>query len=52
MAYWGLALNGWGNPFTSGPSGDALREGAAAAERGLAIGARTARERGFGATGP
>jgi hypothetical protein len=52
MAYWGLALNGWGNPFTSGPSGDALREGAAAAERGLAIGARTARERGFGAIGP
>jgi hypothetical protein len=40
MAYWGLALNRWGNPFTVG------------AERGLAIGARTARERGFGAIGP
>ena len=47
MAYWGLALSLWGNPFTSGPAGDGLREGAAAAARGLALGAPTARERGF-----
>lgn len=47
MAYWGLALNRWGNPFTSGPAGDDLRQGAAAAARGLALGAPSARERGF-----
>jgi len=47
MAYWGLALNAWGNPFLSGPSGETLRQGAAAAARGLALGAPTARERGL-----
>src|SRR5262245_10912903 len=24
MAYWGLAVNAWGNPFAGGPSGTAL----------------------------
>ena len=52
MAYWGLALNAWGNPFAGGPGGNAgkgdpLRRGAAAAERASALGAATARERGF-----
>jgi hypothetical protein len=47
LAYWGLALSLWGNPFTSGPAGATLRAGAAAAARGLALGAPTARERGF-----
>src|SRR5258705_12046681 len=47
MAYWGLALNLWGNPFVGGPSGDNLGLGAAAAARALSLGARTARERGF-----
>jgi tetratricopeptide (TPR) repeat protein len=49
MAYWGLALNAWGNPFVGGPSagGDNLRQGAAAATRGLALRAPTARERGL-----
>jgi hypothetical protein len=47
MAYWGLALNFWGNPFVGGPSGDNLRQGGAAAARGLALGAPTPRERGF-----
>src|SRR5258707_15649451 len=47
LAYWGLALSLWGNPFTSGPVGDILRQGAAAATRGLALGAPTERERGF-----
>jgi len=28
MAYWGLALNTWGNPFAGGASGDNLRQGA------------------------
>ena len=47
LAYWGLALNVWGNPFVGGPSGDNLRQGASAAARALALGAPTARERGF-----
>jgi len=45
MAYWGLALNYWGNPFVGGASGDNLRQGAAAAARAQALGAPTARER-------
>jgi len=56
MGYWGLALNAWGNPFTGGPggmagTGERLRRGAAAAERAVALGARTPRERGFLAAG-
>jgi hypothetical protein len=27
MAYWGLALNAWGNPFAGGPAGAALTRG-------------------------
>src|SRR5713101_7016234 len=41
LAYWGLALNSWGNPFTGGPLGDNLRQGAAAAARALGLGAPT-----------
>ena len=51
MAYWGLALNYWGNPFVGGPVGNNLREGAAAAARALRLGAPTAREQGFLAAG-
>ncbi len=47
MAYWGLALNSWGNPFAGGPTGDNLQQGKAAAERAMALGAPTARERGL-----
>ena len=52
MAYWGLALNAWGNPFAGGPGGNAgkgapLRHGADAVDRALKLGAPTARERGF-----
>jgi tetratricopeptide (TPR) repeat protein len=52
MGYWGLALNAWGNPFVGGPGGNAgkgepLRRGTAFAERALALGAATPRERGF-----
>jgi len=47
MAYWGLALNYWGNPFVGGPVGEDLRHGAAATVVGLALSAPTARERGF-----
>jgi hypothetical protein len=52
MAYWGMALDAWGNPFAGGPGGNAgkgdpLRRGAAALDRALGLGAPTARERGF-----
>jgi len=47
MAYWGIALNAWGNPFAGGPTGDVLGKGAAAAERASALAVRTPRERGF-----
>ena len=52
MGYWGLALNAWGNPFVGGPGGNAgkgepLRRGAGFAERAIAEGAPTPRERGF-----
>jgi hypothetical protein len=52
MGYWGLALNAWGNPFTGGPGGnagkgEALRRGAAAADRAIALGSATPREQGF-----
>jgi tetratricopeptide (TPR) repeat protein len=52
MAYWGLAMNAWGNPFAGGPGGNAgqgtpLRRGAAFVHRATRIGVPTARERGF-----
>jgi len=47
MAWWGKAMNAWNNPFAGGPAGPVLARGAAAAERGAALGARTPRERGF-----
>ena len=47
MAYWGLALNAWGNPFAGGPSGNGLMVGAQHAERAAAKPPRSARERGF-----
>ncbi len=47
MAYWGLALNAWGNPFAGGPAGATLERGARAAARGGAMPAPTPRERGF-----
>src|ERR671919_235198 len=45
MAYWGIALNAWGNPFAGGPSGPGLGKGAEAAARAAAMPVRTARER-------
>jgi hypothetical protein len=47
MAYWGLALNAWGNPFAGGPAGPALTRGVEAAERAASHPAPTRRERGF-----
>ena len=47
MAYWGKALNAWGNPFAGGPTDAALAKGAEAARHASSLSARTARERGF-----
>jgi hypothetical protein len=47
MAYWGIALNAWGNPFAGGPSGPGLAKGTNAAERAATLPVRTERERGF-----
>src|SRR4051812_7306059 len=47
MAYWGIALNAWGNPFAGGPSGDGLAKGTEAAARASVLPVRTERERGF-----
>jgi tetratricopeptide (TPR) repeat protein len=47
MAYWGLALSAWSNPFAGGPSGAMLARGAQAAGRAAALPAPSPRERGF-----
>ena len=47
MAYWGSAMNAWGNPFGGGPSGTALANAGQAAERAASLGGRTPREAGF-----
>jgi hypothetical protein len=47
MAHWGIAMSWWGNPFGGFRSPKALQEGAAAAEKAGATGARTDRERGY-----
>ncbi|MFL5535762.1 MAG: hypothetical protein ACJ8AP_08675, partial [Gemmatimonadales bacterium] len=47
MAYWGKALNAWGNAFAGGPSGAGLTYGAESARHASSLPAGTARERGF-----
>jgi hypothetical protein len=47
MAYWGLAMNAWGNPFAGGPTGPALARGADAATTASSLYPDTRRERGF-----
>ncbi|MFL5494122.1 MAG: hypothetical protein ACJ8DC_07025, partial [Gemmatimonadales bacterium] len=47
MAYWGLALNAWGNPFAGGPAGAALTRGSEAAEHAASLPAPSRREQGF-----
>ena len=48
IAYWGVALSHWGNPFAAGikPAGQ-VQQGAAAIGRARAIGASTDRERNY-----
>lgn len=48
IAYWGIALSRWGNPFAAGIKTPAqLEAGRAAITRGKAIGAKTDRERDY-----
>jgi hypothetical protein len=47
MAWWGIAMNFWNNPFAGGPSGAPLAAGADAASRAVALGGKTPREQGF-----
>ncbi|HEY9384883.1 MAG TPA: hypothetical protein VIP80_15345, partial [Gemmatimonadales bacterium] len=48
MAWWGLALTAWGNPFAAGLKAPAqLQRGLAAVRRARATGAPTERERGY-----
>jgi tetratricopeptide (TPR) repeat protein len=47
VAYWGIALCHWGNPFGGVKSGPLLERGLAAAHKGLSTGSPTPRERAF-----
>jgi tetratricopeptide (TPR) repeat protein len=48
MAYWGIALSHWSNPFAAGLKATSqLEDGRQAAERGRATGAKTERERAY-----
>lgn len=44
IAYWGIALSQWSNPFAGVKAGPLLERGLAAAQKGLATGTPTARE--------
>jgi tetratricopeptide (TPR) repeat protein len=48
IAYWGIALSQWGNPFgANNRSPQTLQGGWASAQKGLALGPKTPREREF-----
>jgi hypothetical protein len=48
MAYWGIALSQWSNPFAAGRKATSqLQDGRRAAERGQQIAAKTERERSY-----
>jgi tetratricopeptide (TPR) repeat protein len=48
MAYWGIALSQWGNPFGgTGRSPQTLQDGWASVQKGMTIGAKTPRERDY-----
>ncbi len=53
MAYWGIALSQWGNPFGGNSrSPQTLQDGWASVQKGMTIGAKTPRERDYiGAVG-
>ena len=47
MAWWGVAMSKWGNPFAPARPATALKEGGSAIAKGIAAGAKTDRERGL-----
>jgi tetratricopeptide (TPR) repeat protein len=47
VAYWGIALSTWSNPFAGIKTGPLLERGRAAAQKGLATGTPTPRERAY-----
>jgi len=48
MAYWGIALSHWSNPFAPGLKATSqLQDGQQAAEHGLSLGAKSDRERAY-----
>jgi tetratricopeptide (TPR) repeat protein len=47
IAYWGIALSEWSNPFGGIKSGPLLERGLAATQKGLATGAPTPREKAY-----
>ena len=47
IAYWGIALSQWGNPFAGHRPPDVLREGAATVQKGIATGGKTQRENDY-----
>lgn len=48
IAYWGIALSHWSNPFAPGlKAASQLQDGRQAAERGVSLGAKSDRERSY-----
>jgi len=47
MAYWGIALSQWSNPFAAGRSLRLAQDGLATVEKGKAAGPKTAREKAY-----
>ena len=47
MAYWGIALSHWSNPFAGVKAGPLLERGFAASQKSLATGSPTAREKAY-----
>jgi hypothetical protein len=47
MAYWGIALTHWGNPFAGLRSAQAIAAGKAAIDKGQTTGSPTPREKGY-----
>ena len=47
IAYWGIGLTYWGNPFAGQRSPQTIATGKAAIDKGLAAGSPTPREKGF-----
>ncbi|MGQ0814469.1 MAG: tetratricopeptide repeat protein [Gemmatimonadota bacterium] len=47
VAYWGVALTHFGNPFAGGPGPEANQAGLAAAQKAVAIGGTTTRDKAY-----